>query len=110
MLRRGQAEARLLHRLRHPNIVEVSRVGIEDGAALHRDQAAPRTGAERGAGRARPVERGRGRPPLLSATLPEQRPESPTIMDMRWRQAGQVDERARPTLRIACASLEWLFE
>jgi serine/threonine protein kinase len=31
MLRRGQAEAQLLHRLPHPNIVEVSRAGIEEG-------------------------------------------------------------------------------
>ena len=31
MMQRGQAEAQLLHRLRHPNIVEVSRAGIEDG-------------------------------------------------------------------------------
>jgi serine/threonine protein kinase len=31
MMQRGQAEAQLLHRLRHPNIVEVSRAGIEEG-------------------------------------------------------------------------------
>lgn len=31
MMQRGQAEAQLLNRLRHPNIVEVTRAGIEDG-------------------------------------------------------------------------------